>query len=167
MCGLSRSLTHFNIDILLDVAKLSRYVKVPLSKILNFCILSSFIIFLRFAAACWTTNKKFAYWFSSYYATWEFYFQFCVFQYQNTCKLKLNIKIKCSYFDIEIRKIENRILMLRNSWKTSKQTFYWLKIRLFENSRYLLLWVTLLATFSDLNSYLASNLKNIALMISK
>ena len=38
-----------------------------------------------------TPNLKFAYWFSSNYATGAIYFQFGLFQYQNMRKLKLNI----------------------------------------------------------------------------
>ena len=68
-------------------------------------------------------EKKFVYWFYSNYATGVIYFQYCVFQYQNTRKLKLNIKIKCVYFDIEIRNIENRLHQLRSYYKTSKQNF--------------------------------------------
>ena len=61
-----------------------------------------------------TLNKNFDYWFSSNYSTRVNYFQFDIFQYRNTRKLKLNIKIKCSYFDIEIHQIENRLRKLRN-----------------------------------------------------
>ena len=71
-----------------------------------------------------TFNKKCGYWKTSNYATGVIYFQFCAFQYRNTRKLNLNIKIKCVYFDIEMRRIENRLRQLRNYWLSSIQIFY-------------------------------------------
>ena len=68
-----------------------------------------------------TFNKKFECWKTSNYATGVIYFQFCAFEYRNTRKLNLNIKIKCVYFDIEMRRIENRLRQLRNYWLSSIQ----------------------------------------------
>ena len=73
-----------------------------------------------------TFNKNFEYWKASNYATGVIYFQFCAFQYRNTRKLNLNIKIKCAYFDIEMRRIENRLRQLCNYWLSSIQIFYWM-----------------------------------------
>ena len=37
--------------------------------------------------------------------------------------LKLNIKIKCAYFEIEINTVENNYASLFFNWNASKQTF--------------------------------------------